>query len=451
MVARTLIVPLVRTLGILMLVLTTSRVQAQSCFATAQLDRHSVYVQQPFKVTITVMTATWFTAPVEFDNLQVPNAFVLPFDRNFPGMFDHKGKQYAGIQFYFIVFPYRAGDFTLPPITVHATTPPEGSSESKAITIKTPQLRFVVKPVPADAKDGWFVAKSVSIHERWNKSLTHLKVGDVIERTITINAKGTLPQFIPALKEQELNFANVYPQDPELKDLRDEYDANGELTQSFIYLMEKEGTFSIPPMTVSWWNPNARKMNKRSLREHKVTVQPNPNLGMVATIKDSLEATQRPATTATAKKPFTIMGMKWYVFAAYALPALAVLYFLLRLVWRFIQKERKRLAQYRKSELYWFRHVFRSSSPKEFWIRLYEWWDRVYYDEKVNGFAEAFESAGDKQGSDAISKANEEIYHSSQSTQASHEIKGRLSHLRRWIIGKQREEKESMPERQREW
>ncbi|MGC3946509.1 MAG: BatD family protein [Chryseolinea sp.] len=440
-----------RVVMISILVLLAARAQAQSCFATAQLDRHSVYVQQPFKVTITVMTATWFTAPVEFDNLQVPNAFVLPFDRNFPGMFDHNGKQYAGIQFYFIVFPYRAGDFTLPPIVVHATTPPEGSSESKPITLKTPQLRFVVKPVPADSKDEWFVAKSATIHERWNKSLAHLKVGDVIERTVIINAKGTLPQFIPVLKEQKLNFANVYPQDPELKDLRDDYDANGELTQSFIYLMEKEGSFTIPPMAVSWWNPNARKMNKRSLRQHKITVQPNPDLGMVATIKDSLEATQHPVAVTTAKKTLTIMGMKWYVFAAFAVPALAILYFLLRLLWRFIQRERKHYMQYKQSELYWFRHVLRSSSPKDVWIRLYEWWDRVDYDDKADGFVNVLDRSGDTEGSNAMSKANEDIYHNNQPAQTTHEIKGRLSHLRKWLIAKQHEEKESIPDRQRQW
>src|ERR1700754_4321428 len=111
---------------------TAPKANAQvSCFAEISLDRHSVYVQQPFRVTITVLTATWYTAPLEFDNIQLPNAFVLPFDQTTPGMFDARGKQYAGLQFYFIVFPYQSGTFVFPSIEIVAQTPPEGESKSQ--------------------------------------------------------------------------------------------------------------------------------------------------------------------------------------------------------------------------------------------------------------------------------------------------------------------------------
>ena len=443
MVTRALTITFILTLAL--------RVQAQSCFATVQLDRHSVYVQQPFRVTITVMTATWFTAPVEFDNLQVPNSFVIPFDRNSPGMFDHNGKQYAGIQFFFIVFPYHAGDFTLPPIVVHATTPPEGSSESKRVTIRTAARKFKVKPVPAGIKADWLVAKSVRIHEHWNKALSSLKVGDVVERTVTVNARGTLPQFIPALKETDLSFANVYPQDPELKDLRDEYDANGELTQSFIYLLEKEGSFTIPPMEINWWNPGARKMMKRSLRKHEITVHPNPNLGMVSTIKDSLESMQRPQALAVEKKPLRILGMKWYVFAGYALATLALAAFVIRRLWNFIKGQRARYNHYRQSERYWFRKV-RSSSPEEFWHLLYEWWDHVDYDRKAEGLVNALQESGDEATGSALTRLNEEIYHNgNRLSHRVHNVKARLSRLRRWLYTKQDEEKDTLPGRQQGW
>lgn len=428
-------------------------VQAQGCFALVQLDKSSVYVQQPFKVTITVLTATWFTAPVEFDNLQVPNAFVLPFSRNFPGMFDHNGKQYAGIQFHFIVFPYRAGHFTLPPIVVHATTPPEGSSESKAITIRTPVRHFTVKPVPADREGDWFVARSVTIHEHWNKSLSQLKVGDVIERTITVNARGTLPQFIPAIKPDNLNFANIYPQDPELKDLRDDYDANGQLTQQFIYLMEKEGNFEIPGIEVQWWNPNVRRLQKRALPAHRITVMSNPGLGMVTSIRDSLDATQQKAVAPPVKKPFTIWGMKWYVFVAYAVPALLVLNIFIRIIMRFVRREQSRYQRYRQSELFWFRRLMATSgSSIVFWKQLYAWWDRVSNDNKASGLVDAFGKSGDADNAAALTNANAEIYN--QGLLASSwnvHVKRGLRPLRKWITAKAIGKEQGVAERQAGW
>ena len=115
------------------------------CFARVTLDRHNVYVQQPFKVTITVLTATWYTAALSFDNIQVPNAFILAFDRTTPGMFSQGGQQYAGLQFYYIVFPYKEGEFVFPAIDIVAQTPPPGSSQSRNITISTPAQHFSVK------------------------------------------------------------------------------------------------------------------------------------------------------------------------------------------------------------------------------------------------------------------------------------------------------------------
>jgi hypothetical protein len=212
-----------------------------------------MYMQEPFRVTITVMTPTWFTAPPQFSNLQIPNAFILSFDQTVPGMFTIGKKQYAGIQFYYIVFPYKSGHFTVPPFPIQVTGPPEGSSVSRPWNLRTREIPFSVKEVPAEADGGyWLVAKNIFVTERWNKPLTHLKVGDVLERTDQIDARGTLPQFIPPIPLDTIDWASEYPRDPLLRDQRNDQDANGSRTQKTVYLIEKEGEFMIPEMTVRW-------------------------------------------------------------------------------------------------------------------------------------------------------------------------------------------------------
>lgn len=355
-------------------------VEAQSCFARVSLDRRSVYVQQPFKVTITVLTATWYTQPLDFDNIQIPNAFVLPFDQTQPGMFDVRGKQYAGLTFYFIVFPYKEGSFVIPSLNIVATTPPEGSSESRKITIHTEAQHFTVKPIPEGMKqDSWFVAKDVSIHERWNKGLNNLKVGDIIERTVTIDARGTLPQFIPPLPKDSLSFASIYPQDQELEDRRNEHDANGRAVQKTTFLLEKEGTFTIPPVTVSWWNPLTRKPYKRSAPAAHITVHANNNLGILTTLRDSLSQEAKPQTADVAKSDSKklIMGLPWYWFVLACAGAIVVLYILFHFVRYVFSTVKRKHEHYRMSEPYWFRKFMHATdSPKAFYEKLYAWWDR---------------------------------------------------------------------------
>ncbi|PWT96608.1 MAG: hypothetical protein C5B52_15340 [Bacteroidetes bacterium] len=378
---------------------------AQSCFARVSVDRKSVYVQQPFKITITVLTATWYTAPLDFDNIQIPNTFILPFDQTAPGMYTVGNKQYAGLQFYFIAFPYKAGNFSIPSIKIIATTPPEGSSESRKITIKTSPVNFMVKPVPESIKnDSWFVAKNVTISEKWSKSLQHLKVGDVIERTITINAAGTLPQFIPEIPDEKLDFASIYPQDADLDDTRNDYDANGRRTQSIIYLLEKEGDFTISEVKVNWWNPGNSKVYSKSAPAGKIHVEPNPNLGMLTTIRDSLSASQpSPGKKPAVKKTAEIWGMKWYWFVGLVLFSLLLLYILIRFSLIVINRIRIAQLRYKSSEAYWFRHFIKSPSDINSLLKnLYLWWDRKNVSSKSASIIASARMDGNKLISDEM-------------------------------------------------
>jgi len=350
------------------------------CFVQTEMDRRTVYAQQPFKVTINVLTATWYTAPLEFDNLQIPNAFIMPFDKTMPGMFTIKGDKYAGLTFYYIVFPYKEGHYTLPPINIVATTPPVGDYKAVKVDVKMQPLSYIVKPVPKNfTGDNWFVAKDVSIGERWNKSLRKLKVGDVITRTITLDAKGTLPQFIPELKADSLEWSGVYPQPATLTDTRDEYDANGQRVQSVTYLLEKEGNFTFPPSTIEWFNPVNGRVYKRSTPLVKIHVAANPNLGILKTAKDSLKATLPVKATINIKKgPYLIDGIAWYYFALYSLAALCILWFIITLVIKVVKELYRRRQIYLVSEDYWFHKFNRSSDEFRTLLKnLYAWWDRL--------------------------------------------------------------------------
>lgn len=353
--------------------------QAQvKCFAKMELDRSNVYIQQPFKVTYTVLTSTWYTQPLEFDNIQIPAAFVMPFTKAQPGRFTDNGIEYSGIQFYFIVFPYKAGVFSVPSITIKAATPPEGSAVSSNVTLHTTPVSFVVKPVPKrlPAGEDWLVARDVLLTAHWNKSLSNLKVGDVMERTLMIDATGTLPQFIPPIADPKVSWAEIYPGKVSLQDTRDEYNANGERIQTSSWLLTEAGEFELPAAAISWWNPYAARMYTRSIPAVKLKVAPNPGLGMLTTLKDSLAKAAAP-TAATKKGPFLIAGMIWYKAVALGIAGLLLLGFLIKAVFYLSKKIKNARQRYLQSEPYWFRRLVKATSDNgNVSTQLYQWWDR---------------------------------------------------------------------------
>ncbi len=381
--------------------------------AIIDLSRQSVYVQQPFRVNITVYTKTWFTAPLEFTNLQIPNAFIVPFDATQPGMFTIGGKQYPGIQFYYIVFPYKTGEFSVPPLEITAQSPPEGSSTSRKVVIHTKEEKFTVKDIPKDKKKGtWLVAKEVILTEKWNKDLNQLKVGDVLERTITIVAKGTLPQFIPNLsEEQQVKWASTYPKDPLLKDFKGGGDVSGQSSQTVTYLLEKPGNFTLPAIVLSFWNPYTSKMQDRSIAEKKLHIAENPDLGILATLRDSLQATSGTSGEQVQKKGILhILGMPWYEFAGIVIVLLIVIYWLIRLAIRLYKKWALHRKAYKQSEKYLFKR-FLQSDETHLSDSLYKWWDAI--DRKPSsstGFS--FELLGKPEKASSLKDLLSRYYHS---------------------------------------
>ncbi|WP_178372207.1 BatD family protein [Chitinophaga jiangningensis] len=356
--------------------------QAQvRCFAQVELDKTEVYVQQPVKVTFTVLTATWYTEPLKFENLQVPESFIVPFTSSTPGRFTVNGKEYSGIQFYYLVFPYKSGSFQVPPIKITAVTPPEGSAASQTVVIHSPAKSFVVKPVPRTLPPGesWLVASDVQLTQRWNKPLTNLKVGDVIDRSIVVDVSGTLPQFIPELPDNKLSWASTYPKPATLKDTRNDVSANGERTQTTTYLLTSAGEFEMPAIKISWWNPYAARMYSRSLPPVKVHVAENPSLGMMTTLKDSLAKTVAAASPPQKKGPREIFGIPWYLLTLYVAIGLLLLYIWVRWLIDLYAILKAAWLRYRDSEPWWY---MRFKYSNNLFPEIYHWWDRFEFPDK---------------------------------------------------------------------
>lgn len=368
-----------RIICILSILVFAARVNGQAdCFATVSLDRSSVYVQQPFKVTITVWTATFFTAPPEWTNIQIPDAFILQFDRTIPMMSKRDGKQYAGIQVYFIVFPYKEGSHSCPeiPITVH--TPAPGNSKALSVTLHTAAKPFLVNAVPATTRKDWFVAKNVSVMQRWGQALEGRKVGEVLERTISVYAEGTLPQFIPPLGKDSLSFAATYLQEPRRTDERTEFDAAGRLIQKIVYLLNKEGDFMLPDVVITWWNPVSSKWYSRVAPGARIRVGANSNLGILRTVRDSLEAQAGENQNSIEKNLKKRGHLSWYYWVLIAGGGGLLLNWVIQWIMRVKRRYAKRHAGWLASEPYAFRQLLRSPAATQVMIRrLYCWFDRV--------------------------------------------------------------------------
>lgn len=399
----------------LLLICFCGKSQNIDAFARTQSNRSSVYVEQAIKVSVSVYTATWFTQPLQIENLQIEGAFVQSFKRTQSAIKYINRKKYATLEFYYIVFPYKDGELEFPALNIIAETPPEGDYRGRQVTLTTKPLKLNVKPIPKGANTGqWLVTSDARISERWNTNLTKLQVGDVLNRTITISANGTLPSFIDEPIIEQVPFGNIYSSETKYIDDRDNQSVNGRRIDSYSYLLEKEGEFIIPEVKLTWYNPYVGKYYNRKLPEVKISIVENTDLTALVRLRDSLNALNPILAGETEKGEVTLDFSDWIWRGLYIVLALVCFYFIFRLIAKLYDLIKGRKEIYRNSELYWFNKFIKQSDKQSFLVLMYQWIDRfdsLVKKKTIKSFVE-----NNKQASLAFQALKENNYSAKKST-----------------------------------
>ncbi len=367
--------------GFLLLFLWQGAYAQGHLFSDVKLNQSSVYVGQPVEVTVLVYTSTWFTRGIDPGNIKVNGAFTVYF-RSVSSSKQISGKTYAGVEMIFHVFPYDDEDILFPPLEINIETPDEGGYKGVRRVVKTKERKINVKPVPSGYnKTEWLVASGMTVKESWSGDKARVKVGDVLERSISREVSGTVSELIPPIEWDSLPGVSLYPSRSEVNNHKTRTAISASRRDGIRYLFEKEGEVKIPEKVVTWWNPVHNKLYKRTLPGFTIGVLPNPDLGMLESVRDSMAVQTAGQDEATGElSAITILGvsLKWVVAGFISL--LVIIFLLiygiksLRII---IKKHRE---QYRKSELYYFRH-FRKVSKRQNSLKaveaLYRWIDQL--------------------------------------------------------------------------
>ena len=350
-------------------------------FTDVILSQGSVYVGQPVEVTVLVYTSTWFTRGIDPGNIKVNGAFTVYF-RSVSSSKQIKGKTYAGVEMIFHVFPYDDEDILFPSLEINVETPDEGDHKGVRRVVKTNERVIHVKPVPpGTSQSEWLVASGMTVQDSWSGDKSRVKVGDVLERTISREVAGTVSELIPPIKWDSLSGVSLYPARSEVNNHKSRTAISATRRDGIRYLFEKEGEITIPEKVLTWWNPVQGKLYKRTLPGITIEVLPNPDLGMLESVRDSLAVqTAGEGEIPADQSAITLWGVpiKWFIAGLMAsLVTLLLLVFGIKRLRGIIKKHRE---QYRNSELFYFRHfkkVSKQQNPLKSLEALYHWIDQL--------------------------------------------------------------------------
>lgn len=353
---------------------------AQHLTSSVSVNTSRVYVGEPVEVTVSVFTSTWFTSGLDIQNIKVNGAFTVPF-RTLSTSKSIKGKTYAGVQFFYNVFPYSEEDIEFPSLTIEVETPDDGDYKGKKRNVKTKARTIKVRPIPPGfEKSEWLVTPNLTTRDVWSGNLNNVKVGDVLTRSIHRDAALTVSELIPPITWDSIEGVSYYPDRSVTQNNKTKTSFSAERSDVVRYLFLKEGEVIIPEITLMWWNAARKKVYKRTLKARTIHVLPNPDLGMVTSIKDSLDAVAQINSEQNGKEEFLLWGEPLAEWVKRILVAFITWQFVIRFLVPVSSKLNSAYSKYRVSERYYFNQIIWAklgwkSSRLE--VIQYRWLDEI--------------------------------------------------------------------------
>jgi BatD DUF11 like domain len=353
---------------------------AQSPVIRAHLEpTTNIMVGQPVRLVVSIYVPNYFTGAPDFPEFEVDNAIVvLPQDRPVHSNTQIDNTTYFGITQTYVIYPQQAGDYHVPPAKFsvpYAIAPPK----STTVEVTLPPLRFHAD-VPAVARDlPYFLPTTqLTMKQTWSRSLTGLRAGDTVIRTITTTAAKMQAMLIPPLELEQSDGIRIYSSEPTVRDQktpRGEF-IYGQRVQAAKYFVEKPGDYTLPSLELQWWNLTTHKLVTAVLPPTKFTAVENP--GYKAELPPPVEApANAPMPHANWWSHRRTLALRFVWIASLGV----FLFFLWKLGHRLYPRMVDRIEERKASEPLQFRrltHAANSNDAKQTYVLLLAWLVHVH-------------------------------------------------------------------------
>jgi len=229
------------------------------------------------------------------------------------------GLNYSVTERKYAIFPQKSGTLTIKPLILTAdiivsdNTPNSRfygffNPQTQTKRVESKSVTLQVKPAPAASKgQAWLPAEHITLEQQWSGDLTSVKVGEPLTRTLIIQAQGTTLGQLPELGLLSTNGQlKSYPDQPVLNEEKTLTGVNAYREEKIALIPAQPGRFTLPAVSVPWFNTHSNKMELAQVPETTITViaaeetAPAPSASPKVLEKPPAAMAQTPAKPQTA-------------------------------------------------------------------------------------------------------------------------------------------------------
>ncbi|MNZ23674.1 hypothetical protein D3C78_407930 [compost metagenome] len=224
---------------------------------TRELDTpEHVAPGQPVRIAVTFWTDSWFNPPPEWPDFAIKNGSLMttPLPNQLLSR-QKNGISWSGVRLERQVMAWGQGELLLPATEVTLI-----AANQAPVTVTLPELTLAVSwPKDIEQPDRFLPASDLTMSQKITQFHAEnddtLHAGDVVERAVTVNARGIvatqIPQILYAIPGTETQ--RLTPENTLLKVGRGEI-AGAQRVEKLRYLPSQAGTLILPPVKLRWWD-----------------------------------------------------------------------------------------------------------------------------------------------------------------------------------------------------
>lgn len=235
----------------------------------------SIVPGEPVTVAVTYWTDSWFNPPPEWPEFKVQNGVLL--NTPLPNQLltrQKNGISWSGIRLERQLMAWDQSTLRLPAVdlTVTSASQPPATVHLEAIELP------VVWPKGVEQPDRFLPARGLTLTQTITQYHTGkektLRVGDAIERVVTVKAQDILPAQIPpilyAIPGDDSQ--RLAPENSFIKDGRGNIEGAMRI-ERLRYMPGKAGTLTLPPVTLRWWDTDRQQWQQAELKGETLNVE----------------------------------------------------------------------------------------------------------------------------------------------------------------------------------
>jgi hypothetical protein len=271
-------------------------------FLRAAIDKDNVYVQEQLILRLQlhyrISLSDYKAGEFAIDN----SAQELIDKKNYKTTLN--GVSYNVLEHVYALHPQTSGTFTIPQQLWQVEKPSKrfGRIQSPFIRVTSQPITINVKPIPDESTpDHWLPASNINFIQEWQQSTISAKVGEPLSYQLTITAEGLGHSQLPniSLDASANEDFTIYSDKADTKNQLSTKGIIGTRVINYAVIPKNTGTFTLPPISLRWWNINTDREEVITLKPQRIVVA-STQLDQQNTIptitRDTIETSRSSAT-----------------------------------------------------------------------------------------------------------------------------------------------------------